>query len=147
VLIAFRYGGFRAGIRRSVSGAVKTVMPLAKPGERAGLLSAFYVEGYLSFSLPAVLAGSLRRSSASPWRGCLWRRGYRLAALSLFDGEFLARRAIAKVAAFGGGFRCKHGLDSRRLRSGTSIIVGLLFNVTVCARDVLKQVFRATFDH
>ncbi len=27
--------------------------------ERAGLLSAFYVEGYLSFSLPAVLTGFL----------------------------------------------------------------------------------------
>ena len=25
--------------------------------ERAGLLSAFYVEGYLSFSLPAILTG------------------------------------------------------------------------------------------
>ena len=25
--------------------------------ERAGLLSAFYIEGYLSFSLPAVLTG------------------------------------------------------------------------------------------
>jgi hypothetical protein len=32
-------------------------MPLAKPNERAGLLSAFYVEGYLAFSLPAVVAG------------------------------------------------------------------------------------------
>jgi hypothetical protein len=33
------------------------VLPLAKTDERAGLLSAFYVEGYLSFSLPAVVAG------------------------------------------------------------------------------------------
>jgi hypothetical protein len=32
-------------------------LPLAKTDERAGLLAAFYVEGYLSFSLPAVLAG------------------------------------------------------------------------------------------
>ena len=30
---------------------------LPRPIERAGLLSAFYVEGYLSFSLPAVLTG------------------------------------------------------------------------------------------
>ena len=34
-------------------------MPLANADERAGLLSAFYVEGYLAFSLPAVLAGFL----------------------------------------------------------------------------------------
>jgi hypothetical protein len=34
-------------------------MPLAKPDERASLLSAYFVEGYLAFSLPAVLAGFL----------------------------------------------------------------------------------------
>ena len=39
------------------SGTLRTVLPLAQPDERAGLLAAFYVEGYLSFSLPAVLAG------------------------------------------------------------------------------------------
>jgi hypothetical protein len=39
------------------SGTMRTVLPLAKTDERAGLLAAFYVEGYLSFSLPAVLAG------------------------------------------------------------------------------------------
>jgi len=33
------------------------VLPLAKVDERAGLLAAFYAEGYLSFSLPALLAG------------------------------------------------------------------------------------------
>ena len=41
------------------SGALRTVMPLAKPDERASLLSAYFVEGYLAFSLPAVLAGFL----------------------------------------------------------------------------------------
>jgi len=38
------------------AGTMRTVLPLAKTDERAGLLAAFYVEGYLSFSLPAVLA-------------------------------------------------------------------------------------------
>jgi MFS family permease len=41
------------------SGTLGTVMPLAKPDERASLLSAYFVEGYLAFSLPAVLAGFL----------------------------------------------------------------------------------------
>jgi MFS family permease len=41
------------------SGALRSVMPWAKADERAALLSAFYVEGYLAFSLPAVLAGFL----------------------------------------------------------------------------------------
>jgi MFS family permease len=45
------------GFGAAFSGTMRTVLPLAKADERAGLLAAFYVEGYLSFSLPAVLAG------------------------------------------------------------------------------------------
>jgi hypothetical protein len=45
------------GFGAAFSGTMRTVLPLAKADERAGLLSAFYVEGYLSFSLPAVLTG------------------------------------------------------------------------------------------
>jgi MFS family permease len=41
------------------SGALRSVLPWAAPDDRAALLSAFYVEGYLAFSLPAVLAGFL----------------------------------------------------------------------------------------
>jgi hypothetical protein len=37
-------------------------MPLAKPDERAGLLSAFYIQSYLAFSLPAIVAGFLAKS-------------------------------------------------------------------------------------
>ena len=43
-------------------GAVSTIMPLAKPEERAGLLSAYYVQSYLAFSIPAILAGFLSRA-------------------------------------------------------------------------------------
>lgn len=46
-----------AGFGAAFSGTLRTVLPLAKTDERAGLLAAFYVVGYLSFSLPAVLAG------------------------------------------------------------------------------------------
>ncbi len=45
------------GFAAAFAGTMRTVLPLAKTDERAGLLAAFYVEGYLSFSLPAVLAG------------------------------------------------------------------------------------------
>lgn len=45
------------GFGAAFSGTMRTVLPLAKADERAGLLSAFYAEGYLSFSLPAVMAG------------------------------------------------------------------------------------------
>jgi MFS family permease len=47
------------GFGAAFSGTMRTVMPLAKADERAGLLSAFYVAGYLSFSLPAILTGFL----------------------------------------------------------------------------------------
>jgi MFS family permease len=45
------------GFGAAFSGSMRTVMPYAEAHERAGLLSAFYVEGYLSFSLPAILTG------------------------------------------------------------------------------------------
>jgi MFS family permease len=45
------------GFGAAFSGTMRTVLPLAKADERAGLLAAFYVAGYLSFSLPAVLTG------------------------------------------------------------------------------------------
>ena len=45
------------GFGAAFSGTMRTVLPLAKTDERAGLLAAFYVEGYLSFSLPAILTG------------------------------------------------------------------------------------------
>ncbi len=47
--------GFGAGFL----GAIRTILPLAKPTERAGLMAAFYVECYLANSLPAMLAGYL----------------------------------------------------------------------------------------
>jgi MFS family permease len=51
-----------AGFGANFLGAVKTIMPLAKPEERAGLLSAFYIESYLAFSLPAIAAGFLAKA-------------------------------------------------------------------------------------
>ncbi|SCZ10354.1 MFS transporter [Pseudomonas sp. NFACC37-1] len=50
-------GGFGAGFL----GALRSLMPLALPHERAGLMSAFYVLSYLAFSLPSLLAGNLTR--------------------------------------------------------------------------------------
>jgi hypothetical protein len=47
------------GFGAAFSGTIRSVIPLAQADERAGLLSAFYVEGYLAFSLPAMLAGFL----------------------------------------------------------------------------------------
>jgi MFS family permease len=45
------------GFGATFSGTMRTVLPLAQTDERAELLAAFYVVGYLSFSLPAALTG------------------------------------------------------------------------------------------
>lgn len=50
-----------AGFGAGFLGALRSIMPLALPHERAGLMSAFYVLSYLAFSLPSLLAGNLTR--------------------------------------------------------------------------------------
>jgi Major Facilitator Superfamily len=46
-----------AGFGSTFSGIMRALLPTAEPDQRAGLLSAFYVQSYLAFSLPAVAAG------------------------------------------------------------------------------------------
>lgn len=40
-------------------GALRRLLPMAQPHERAGLMAAFYIMSYLAFCLPAILAGVL----------------------------------------------------------------------------------------
>jgi MFS family permease len=47
------------GFGGTFAGTIRTVVPLAEPDQRAGLLAAFFVQSYLAFSLPAILAGLL----------------------------------------------------------------------------------------
>ncbi|WP_267553216.1 MFS transporter [Rhizobium rhizogenes] len=51
-----------AGFGATFLGTVRSIMPLAKPDERAELLSAYYVQSYLAFSVPAILAGFLSKT-------------------------------------------------------------------------------------
>jgi MFS family permease len=46
-----------AGFGSNFLGIMRALLPTAAPDQRAGLLSAFYVQSYLAFSLPAVAAG------------------------------------------------------------------------------------------
>jgi Na+/melibiose symporter-like transporter len=46
------------------SGTMRSLLPTAHPDQRAGLLSAFYVQSYLALALPAVAAGL-----SIPWIG------------------------------------------------------------------------------
>ena len=43
-------------------GAVRSLVSLASPHERAGLMSAYYVLSYLAFCLPSLLAGNLTQT-------------------------------------------------------------------------------------
>jgi MFS family permease len=46
-----------AGFGTTFSGILRAVLPTAHAHERAGLLSAFYLQSYLAFAVPAVAAG------------------------------------------------------------------------------------------
>ncbi|MHC8306540.1 MFS transporter [Pseudomonas sp. PB3P13] len=50
------------GFGASFLGVLRSVVPLAMPHERAGLMSAFYVLSYLAFCLPSLMAGSMTRT-------------------------------------------------------------------------------------
>ncbi|MEU5032514.1 hypothetical protein [Streptomyces milbemycinicus] len=47
------------GFGASFSGALRTIAPLAQPHQRAGLFAAVYLVAYLSFGVPAIIAGLL----------------------------------------------------------------------------------------
>jgi MFS family permease len=79
--------GFGAGF----NGTLRSLVPLAEPHERAGLMSTFYVLSYLAFSLPAIaaglLAGRIGLQAASVGYGLL------LVALGCIALALMARRA------------------------------------------------------
>ena len=74
------------GFGAAFSGSMRTVLPHAEAHERAGLLSAFYVEGYLSFSLPAILTGLVAPIAGLP----LAAEVYGAAVIVLALGSLLA---------------------------------------------------------
>ncbi|HEU0165696.1 MAG TPA: hypothetical protein VFQ54_11685, partial [Thermomicrobiales bacterium] len=58
-IVTFFVGGVisGAGFGAGFQGAVRMVLPLAEPHQRAGVLSMVYVVCYLAMGLPAVIAG------------------------------------------------------------------------------------------
>jgi MFS family permease len=87
--------GFGGGFQ----GAIRTVVPLAHPHERAGVLSALYVVSYVAFGLPAIVAGVLVEHL-----GLLTvARGYAAMVILLsvvaFAGSILTRRRDARDAS------------------------------------------------
>jgi MFS family permease len=59
-LVAVLFGGTMiagVGFGATFSGTLRSLLPTAHPDQRAGLLSTYFVQSYLAFSLPAVAAG------------------------------------------------------------------------------------------
>ncbi|AMN42647.1 MFS transporter [Rhodoplanes sp. Z2-YC6860] len=79
------------GFGASFSGSLQSLLPTAHADQRAGLLSAFYVQCYLAFSLPAIAAGL-----AIPRIG-LANTAY------IYGGGVIVLALISMVAALFGG--------------------------------------------
>ena len=73
------------GFGASYGASLRVLLPLAANHERAGLLSAYFVESYLAFALPAIAAGL-----AAPRFG--------LVTTALFYGSALALCALVTLA-------------------------------------------------
>jgi hypothetical protein len=73
------------GFGASYGASLRVLLPLASSHERAGLLSAYFVESYLAFALPAIAAGL-----AAPRFG--------LVTTALFYGSTLALSALVTLA-------------------------------------------------
>jgi hypothetical protein len=73
------------GFGASYGASLRVLLPLASSHERAGLLSAYFVESYLAFALPAIAAGL-----AAPRFG--------LVTTALVYGSTLALSALVTLA-------------------------------------------------
>jgi hypothetical protein len=74
-------------------------MPLARPNERASLLSAYFVQGYLAFSLPAVLAGLLAPIVGLITSADFYGIGVILLAVGSFTATMLRRKGSDLLTA------------------------------------------------
>lgn len=84
------------GFGSAYAGNLRTLLPLAGDHERAGLLAAYFVESYLAFAVPAVIAGLL-----VPVLG-LVTTSY------LYGGVLIAMAVLSLVVSQGGVVRAPH---------------------------------------
>ena len=97
-LVAILIGGTivaGVGFGATFAGTIRSIVPLAAPGERAGLLAAFFVQSYLAFSLPAILIGLLAPTLGLPLASYLYGGAVILLALVSAAALRLAPAAVA----------------------------------------------------
>lgn len=100
-------GALLAGLGWGASflGVLRSLLPLAGATERAGLVSAYYVQGYLAISVPAMLAGVLGRSLGVVPAATIFVLALlatTLAGLVLARGAAVGRRAQLCLVPAGG---------------------------------------------
>ncbi len=83
------------GFGAAFQGALRSVVPLAQPTERAGLVAAFFVLSYLAFSLPALLAGVMAHELGLRATTDLYGAALILLAVSTAVASGLDKRATA----------------------------------------------------
>ena len=84
-LVAILVGGTivaGVGFGATFAGTIRSIVPLAAPDERAGLLAAYFVPSYLAFSLPAILIGVLAPTLGLPLASYLYGGAVILLALA-----------------------------------------------------------------
>lgn len=77
------------GFGSAFLGALRTVLPMAEPHERAGLMAAFYVLSYLAMSVPAMAAGAAVGAIGL------------IATTDIYGGAIIVLSAIALLGAYG----------------------------------------------
>jgi MFS family permease len=82
-----------AGFGSSFSGALRSLVPLAPPQERAALMAGFFAASYLAFSLPAIVAGLF--TSRIGLQATALGYGSAIALMSLFTLAAAVRNAKA----------------------------------------------------
>ncbi len=80
------------GFGTSFLGCIGSIVPLAQVDERAGLLSAFYIQSYLAFSVPAIVAGFLAKTYGYAATADIFGSAIILAALGGLLGLRVDRR-------------------------------------------------------
>jgi MFS family permease len=80
-----------AGFGTGFLGTLGMVIPLAQPAERAELIAAYYLQSYLAFSLPALLAGYLVRKIGYPATADV----YAMAIIAVGVVGLVVRRSMA----------------------------------------------------
>jgi hypothetical protein len=113
--------GFGAGFQS----AIRTVLPLAAPHERSGVLSTLWVVSYLALGLPAIVAGYLVVHGGGFLR-TTWEYGIAVIVLAALALAGLAGRARARTAGdrrrsvAGGEHHAEAGLSGQHLVEGCS---------------------------